>query len=210
MLEPSGAGSVILDVMRKAGHGYFFLALALMLVAVLVFLPSGAGPGALDREMAFTGGLLNSLYHLDLAKAKWAEEKHKSEGDLPTMEDLMPYLGDWTNGIKRFVACGVEYKITPISEMESQSDIATLTRNVCFQTGFCRFYAAGTRFSLHTGWAVPKYGSTAWVLAAYHNNRGLLAAALFVSGIASLLVLAVKKVRSSGDVGNATHEHQNA
>jgi hypothetical protein len=196
--------------MRKPGHGYFFLGLALMLVAVLVFLPSGAGPRALDREMAFTGGLNNSLYHLDLAKAKWAEEKHKAEGDLPTMEDLMPYLGDWTDGIKRFVACGVEYKITPISEMESQSDIATLTWNVCFQRGFCRFYAAGTRFSLHTGWAVPKYGTTAWVLASYHNNRGLLAAALFVSGIASLLVLAVKKVRSSGDMGNATREHQNA
>ena len=42
-------------------------------------------------------------------------------------------------------------------------------------------------FFLHAGWAVPKYGNTAWVLASYHNNRGLLAAALFVSSIASLL-----------------------
>jgi hypothetical protein len=196
--------------MRKPGRGYFFLAFALMLVAGLIFLPWGAGPGALDREMAFTGGLNNSLYHLDLAKAKWEEEKHKSEGDLPTMKDLMPYLGDWTNGIKRFIACGVQYTITPISEMESQSDIATLTRNVYFQRGFCRFYAAGTRFSLRTGWAVPEYGTTAWVLASYHNNRGRLAAALFISGIASLLVLAAKRGRSSGGVGTATHEHQNA
>ena len=48
-------GVAALVVMRKPGHGYFCLALALMLVAVLVFLPSGAGPGALDRGMAFTG-----------------------------------------------------------------------------------------------------------------------------------------------------------
>jgi hypothetical protein len=54
------------------------------------------------------------------------KKKHKSEGDVPTMEDLAPYLGEWTNHIARFVSWGVTYKITPISEMESQSDVCNI------------------------------------------------------------------------------------
>src|SRR6202044_1783566 len=111
--------------------------LAFFLLAVIVFLPSGAGPGALPREMAFWGGLHNCLYYIDEAKMKWMDEKHKKEGDVPTMEDLAPYLGEWTNHISQFVAWGVTYKITPISEMKPQSDVATLTHDVRFQIGFC-------------------------------------------------------------------------
>jgi hypothetical protein len=74
--------------MCKAGYKYFAAALSFVVLALLVLLPSGAGPGALDREMAFTGGLHNSLYYLDLAKQKWAEEKRKSDGDVPTIADL--------------------------------------------------------------------------------------------------------------------------
>ena len=50
-----------LSVMRKAGYGYLTVALALMVLAVLVLLPSGAGPGAFPREMEFTDGLHSSL-----------------------------------------------------------------------------------------------------------------------------------------------------
>jgi hypothetical protein len=181
--------------MRRAGYGYLTVALGLMLLGVFVLLPWGAGPGALPREMAFTGGLHNSLYYLNQAKWKWADEKHKSEGDVPTMEDLAPYLGDWTNGIRRFVAWGIEYKITPFSEMDPQSDVATLTRDVSFQIGFCRFYPAGTRYCLQTGWIDPNSGSTSW-LAFYQNNRGLLGAALFTAGISSFLVFAITKILS--------------
>ena len=187
--------------MRKAGHGYLTVALALMLLAVVVFLPSGAGPGALDREMAFTGALHNSLYHLDQAKWQWAEARRKSEQDVPTMEDLTPYLGDWTNRIRRLVALGIDYKITPISEMEPQSDVATLTRNLRFQRGFYRFYPAGTSYCLHTGWARPQSG-TSWFLASYHNHRGLLEAALFLFGIGTLLVFVIKMFRNSRQVGS--------
>jgi len=73
--------------MRKSGYGYFAVALALLMLAVFVLLPTGAGPGALDQEMAFWGGLHNSLYHLDEAKMKWMDEKHKTEHDVPSMED---------------------------------------------------------------------------------------------------------------------------
>ena len=57
--------------MRNVGYKYLAVAIVLILLAMLVFLPSGAGPGALPREMGFIGGLHNSLLNLDLAKWKW-------------------------------------------------------------------------------------------------------------------------------------------
>jgi hypothetical protein len=47
--------------MRNVGYKYLAVAIVLILLAMLVFLPSGAGPGALPREMGFIGGLHNSL-----------------------------------------------------------------------------------------------------------------------------------------------------
>lgn len=196
--------------MRRSGHGYLAVALALLLLAVFVFLPSGAGPGALPREMDFWGGLHNSLYNLDLAKMKWIEEKHKTEGDLPTMEDLASYLGEWTNHIAQFIAWGVTYKITPISEMESQSDVATLTRDVRFQIGFCRYYRAGTSYSLHGGYVFPPYDTKSWFVAFYQNNRGLLVIVLFALAIGNLLVFVIKKIQNFRQVSKVTDEHQNA
>src|SRR5262245_38503846 len=114
----------------KPDYAVLMVAFAFLLVAVILLLPPGAGPGALDSEKVFMAGLQNSLYHLDQAKGQWAEQKHKSERDIPTMADLTPYLGDWTNGIKRFTTLGITYKITQISEMEPQSDVATLTRDL--------------------------------------------------------------------------------
>jgi len=160
--------------------------------------------------MGFWGGLHNSLYNLDLAKMKWLEEKHKTEGDLPTMEDLAPYLGEWTNHIARFVALGVTYKITPISEMEPQSDIATLTRDLRFQRGFCRYYRAGTSFSLHGGHVFPPYDTKSWFVAFYQNNRGLLVIALFALAIGNLLVFVIKKVQTFREVRRVSDEHRNA
>ena len=199
----------LLQVMRKTGSGYLAVTLALLLLAVFVFLPSGAGPGALPREMGFTGGLHNSLYYLDQAKWKWMEEKHKTEHDVPTMEDLAPYLGEWTNHIARFVALGVTYKITPISEIEPQSDVATLTRDLRFQIGFCRYYRAGTSYCLHTGWAFPPYDTESWFVAFYQNNRGLLVMALFALAIGNLLIFAIKKIRNFRQVRRISHEHHN-
>jgi hypothetical protein len=181
--------------MRKSGSAYLVAALALLLLAVFIFLPAGAGPGALEREMGFWGGLHNSLYYLDQAKWKWMEEKHKSEGDVPTMEDLAPYLGEWTNHIARFVSWGVTYKITPISEMESQSDVATLTRDLRFQRGFCRYYRAGTTFSLHGGSKFPPYDTKSWFMAFYQNNRGLLVIVLFALAVGNLLMFVIKKIQ---------------
>ena len=193
-------------VMRKSGSAYLLVALALLLLAMFIFLPWGAGPGALPREMGFWVPLQNSLYHLDEAKWKWMEEKHKTEGDTPTMEDLAPYLGEWTNSIKHFGALGVEYKITPISEMKPQSDVATLTRDLRFQRGFCRYYPAGTKFSMQAERFYPSYDTKSSLIASYQNNRGLLAIILFAFAIG---VFVIKKIQYSRRVSSVTHEHQN-
>ena len=184
--------------MRKPGSACLVVGIVLLLLAVIFFLPPGIGPGALDSEKVFMAGLQNSLYYLDQAKWKWMEEKHKTEHDVPTMEDLAPYLGDWTNHIAQFVALGITYKITPISEMESQSDVATLTRDLRFQAGICRLYRAGTSYCLHTGWVSPRYDTASWLRAFYINNRELLAIGLFFLAMVSLLVFVIKRVRSLG------------
>lgn len=172
------------------------IGIVLLLLAVVVFLPAGAGPGALPREMAFVGGLHDSLYYLDQAKSTWAQEKHKPDGAIPTMDDLAPYLGDSTNRIKRFVALGVKYKISAVSELEHQSDVATLTRGLRFQIGFCRYYPAGTSYCIHTGWSYPRLGMGSWLIAFYEINRGFFALSLFALAFGNVLLFVIKKVRN--------------
>ena len=174
--------------MRKSGSAYLVVGLGLLMLAVIIFLPLGAGPGALEREMGFWNGLQNSLYYIDAAKTKWLDENHKADGDVPTMEELAPYLGEWTNHIARFIALGVSYKITPVSERQTQSDVATLTRALRFQKGFCRYYCAGTRFSMIGGGFYPPHDSKSWVIGFYQNNRGLIAAGLFILAVGNLLL----------------------
>ena len=179
--------------MRNVGYRYLAAALALMFLAVLVFLPSGAGPGALPREMGFFGGLHNSLCDLDRAKWQWMEERRKAQGDVPTMSDLAPYLGESTNRIAQFIALGISYNISPISEMKPQSDTATLTRDVSFQRGFCRFYLAGTRYSLQGDSFYPPYDTKSRCIGLYQNNRGLLVILLFALAIGNLMVFVIKR-----------------
>ncbi len=195
--------------MRNGGSGYLVAALALLLLAAIVLLPSGAGPGALPREMGFWGGVHNSLCNLNLAKMTWMEEKSKTEGDLPTMEDLAPYLGEWTNHIAQFVTWGVTFKITPISEMMVQSDVATLTRNVRFQQGICRFYPAGTSYCLPGRYVFGPYDTKSWIIAFYQNTRGFIVIVLFALAIGNLIVYVIKKMRSFRQVSKVTHEHHN-
>lgn len=189
--------------MRKWESTHLVIAIVVLFLAVFVFLPLGAGPGALPREMAFTGGLHNSLYYLDQAKSAWAEEKHKPDGAIPTMDDLALYLGDSTNRIKHFVALGVEYKITPLSDLEPQSDVATLTRDLRFQIGFCRYYPAGTSYCIHTGWSFPHSGFGPSVMAVYQNDRGLLVILLFALAAGNLLAFVIKRIRNFKEVKGA-------
>lgn len=179
--------------MCKAGFVNLAVGIILLLLAVTLIVLSAYGPSVLDREKGFMTALGNSLYYLDIAKQKWADEKHKSERDIPTMEDLTPYLGDWTNTIKRFVALGINYKIT--STEEPQTDIATLTRDLRFRSGICRYYYAGTSYGLQKGWTFPKNDSTSSFQAFYFNYRGLFALAFCVLALGNLLVFAIKRIR---------------
>ncbi len=191
--------------MRKLGNTTLIIALALWLLAVILVVVPGVGPGALDPEKVFMAQLHNSLYYIDIAKRDWAEEKHKSERDVPTLADLTPYLGDWTNRIERLIALGIDYKITPA--MENQSDIATLTRDLGFRRGISRFYPAGKRYCIHTGWTHGNYVRP--FRAFYINNRELLAAVLFISGIGTLIAFVVRKIRNLRQAGCVAHENQN-
>jgi hypothetical protein len=181
--------------MRKAGWPILMIALGLLLVAVFVFLPSGAGPGALDSEISFITAMRGSLVQLNRAKSDWVEHTHKSEEAVPTMEDLAPYLGHWTNTIGRFAALGIEYKINPVSDSGLPSDSATLTRNICFRSGYCRFYPAGTRYGPEGSFYAPELSCGSRLLASYHNNRGWLAGALLILAIGSLVVYLIRRVR---------------
>lgn len=179
--------------MRKAGYVNLTIALTLLCLAVILFLSWALGLGALDSEKRFIAGLYNSLYHLDLAKQHWAEEKKKSELETPTLPDLMPYLGTWKNAIERFKAYGINYTITSMAE--PQSDVATLTRDLRFRSGICHFYSASTSYCLQTGWAHPQSSITSSLRALYFNNQHLVVGALCVVAAGNLLVFVMKKIR---------------
>jgi hypothetical protein len=181
-----------LVIMRKVGSVNLAVALGLLLLAVILFLLSGFGPGALDSEKRFIAGLLNSLYYIDEAKRQWANEKHKSELDTPVLPDLMPYLGKWTNTIQKFTALGITYRITSMAE--PQTDVATLTRGLCFRKGFCHFYPAGTSYCLQTGWTYPQSSTTSSVRAFFMNNRYFFTVALCVLAMGNVVVFVIKNI----------------
>jgi len=107
-----------------------------------------SGPIVLDREGAFFLKLQNSLYYLDQAKSEWATVEHKADEDIPTMQELIPYLGEHQRSIDELASHGVVYTITPRDEDHAQSDYATLTQDIRFRSGFSRYYPAGKKFSL--------------------------------------------------------------
>jgi hypothetical protein len=121
---------------------------AIAILFLLVWRLYISGPLVMDREGAFYSGLLNSLHRLDQAKLEWANKEQKSEKDIPTMAELLSYLGDHKVLIDDFSALGVRYTITPLDEDHPQSDVATLTKDIRFRAGFCRFYPAGSKYSI--------------------------------------------------------------
>jgi hypothetical protein len=47
------------------------------------------------RTVSQENACINNLRQLDAAKNEWALEKGKKAGDVPTKEDLLPYLRSW-------------------------------------------------------------------------------------------------------------------
>jgi hypothetical protein len=183
---------------------YLNLALALALLTGIVYMTSGPGPWALNSEKTFYAAFHNSLNNLDEAKYKWADEKHKSEEDIPTLEDLIPYLEDKGRGIKRFMVLGITYKIT--STETNQSDVATLTRDLRFRSGYCLLYRKGTSYSLHNSWTFPprdretKSFNTLWI---ENNLDHALEAALIVLVFGNLFVFMNTRKRNTKQANHA-------
>jgi hypothetical protein len=63
------------------------------------------------RETSQRNACINNLRRIDAAKQEWALEKNKTNGDIPTKEDLMPYIGRWP-----VCPSGGTYSINPIGE----------------------------------------------------------------------------------------------
>lgn len=183
------------------------LAFLLIFLAVILCLSSGFGPKTLDSEKVFDAGLHNSLYYLDQAKHQWAEEKNKSELDTPTLADIMPYMGDWKDAFPKFKALGIEYTITSMAE--NQSDIATLTRELRFSNGICRFYPAGTSLCLHglPTWDFPRLSGVSRLRSRYFQDLFLLEAAVCFLAVVNLLVLAINRIRSRGRRASTAYQH---
>ena len=93
--------------------------------ANLVLLPAVAVPGMLAaiaipnfvkaRTTSQQNACINHLRQLDAAKNQWALEKNKTATDVPTKEDLLPYIGG-TQG--QFPRCpqGGTYTLGPVGE----------------------------------------------------------------------------------------------
>ena len=186
--------TVLSDVMRKTSNIILAVSLGLGSLALIFLVTSRMDTKAQDREMGFVGALHNSLYYLDQAKWKWAEENHIAEQNIPTMVDLAPYLGKWTNTITRLESLGVNYTITPFSDAEPQSDIATFTREVYFHVGFCRYYPAGCRYCLHTGWTSPELKGSSRLRAIYFADREILSVSISFLTTVNLFILAAVKL----------------
>ena len=181
--------------MRRAGRANLTVGLALLLLAVILFLSSGLGPKTLDSEKVFIFRVYNSLHWMDRAKQQWAEEKNKSEVDTPTLQDLMPYLRDGKDATQKLIALGINYRIT--STEKPQSDVATLTRDLHFRSGICHFYPAGTSYCLQTGKAFPEPGATSSSRAHHINNQHLVAVALCALAVGNFVAFAIKRHREN-------------
>ena len=153
-----------------------------------------SGPFVLDSESTFDARLHNSLVDLSHAKQQWADEKQKSEKDVPTIEELGPYLGVNEARIAELIALGVHYTITPIGKGEL-TDIATMTQNVRFHGGFSRFYPAGTKCGLSSGWSTPP-GSICFRLVENYLDV-LLILSLLALGVGNVLLLVIRKTPPS-------------
>ena len=93
--------------------------------AVLVLLPAVAVSGALaaiaipnfvkPHSTAQLNGCINNLRQIDAAKNQWALEKNKKSEDVPTEDDIKPYI-KLINGDLPKCLQGGSYTIGPVSE----------------------------------------------------------------------------------------------
>ena len=67
--------------------------LSIPILMTLVFLPIILPKFMRARSLAHTNWCINHLVGIDVAKQQWAKENKKGPNDVPTWNDLTPYLG---------------------------------------------------------------------------------------------------------------------
>ncbi|HEX4645606.1 MAG TPA: DUF4190 domain-containing protein [Verrucomicrobiae bacterium] len=88
--------------------GYIGMAMALFMIPMFLAI---AIPNFMKaREVAMRNACINNLREIDAAKQKWAVEKQKQTTDIPTENDLAPYL---PHGMPKCPAQG-DYKINAV------------------------------------------------------------------------------------------------
>ena len=90
--------------------GYISIAISIFLIPMMLAI---AIPNFVRaRETAQTNACINNLRMIDAAKQQWALENGKGPGDVPTMQDLEPYL---KNGVFPTCPAGGTYTIGAVS-----------------------------------------------------------------------------------------------
>ena len=110
-IQRSGGALIGQDV-ALAGliTGYISIGLSIFLVPMMLAI---AIPNFVKaRNVSMQNACINNLRQIDAAKHEWALEKNKNEGDVPTADDLKPYL---KNGIFPTCPAGGTYSIGAVS-----------------------------------------------------------------------------------------------
>lgn len=108
----SGKGLAIAGLIT----GYLGIAWAVFIIPLMLAI---AIPNFVKaRNVAIENACINNLRQIEAAKSEWALEKNKTGGDVPTAQDLTPYL---TNG--KFPVCiaGGSYIIGAVSNLPTCS-----------------------------------------------------------------------------------------
>ena len=106
-------GALAGEGMALAGliTGYLSIALSALLLPMMLAI---AIPNFVKaRETAQMNACINNLRMIDAAKQQWALENGKMPGDVPTAQDLKPYLGK--NGVFPTCPAGGTYTIGAVS-----------------------------------------------------------------------------------------------
>ena len=110
--ELAGQGLAIAGLVT----GYIGIACALVIIPMMLAI---AIPNFVKaRETAMMNACLNNLRQIDAAKNEWALEKGRKTGDVPTAQDLKPYL---KNGISPACPAGGTYTIGAVGDVPTCS-----------------------------------------------------------------------------------------
>lgn len=90
-----------------------WLFLAILTIAMIPFIIISVNFGTAKKK-AQTNSCINNLRRIDSAKQQWSLEKNRAEGDVPTVEELKPYLA---RGKSPFPLCpaGGHYEIGAVN-----------------------------------------------------------------------------------------------